>query len=190
MGSTQSTWGVKGKCIRSGFGNELAEVLGTEACKCVGGKCVFPKVVVEDVAVGDHKGACTGPVCSLEENEEKKSKEDKMKKKMEKKKKKAEKKKRKMEKKQMKKDKKKGKGDNKPTIVAPKLFDAAIEDPEDVVVEDVVVGDPMGPCTGPVCSLEENEEKKSKEEKKQKKMEKKKKKKMEKKQMKKDKKKG
>merc|ERR1719419_1391911 len=101
-----------------------------------------------------------------------------------------------MEKKQMKKDKKKGKGDNKPTIVAPKLFDAAIEDPEDVVVEDVVVGDPMGPCTGPVCSLEENEEKKSKEEKKQKKMEKKKKKaekkkrKMEKKQMKKDKKKG
>merc|ERR1719419_1427546 len=149
---------VKGKCIRSGFGNELAEVLGTEACKCVGGKCVFPKGRVA------HRGPCRGPICSLEENEEKKSKEDKMKKKMEKKKKKAEKKKRKMEKKQMKKDKKKGKGDNKPTILAPKLFDAAIEDPEDVVVEDVVVGDPMGPCTGPVCSLEENEEKKSKEE--------------------------
>merc|ERR1719419_2167788 len=139
---------VKGKCIRSGFGNELAEVLGTEACKCVSGKCVFPKS-------RHRRGACTGPICSLEENEEKKSK---------------------MDKKQMKKDKKKGKGDNKPTIVAPKLFDAAIEDPEDVVVEDVVVGDPMGPCTGPVCSLEENEEKKSKEEKKQKKMEKKKKK--------------
>ena len=67
----------------------------------------------------------------VEENEEKKSKEEKKQKKMEKKKKKAEKKKRKMEKKQMKKDKKKGKGDNKPTIVAPKLFDAAIEDPED-----------------------------------------------------------
>merc|ERR1711962_1561425 len=91
-------------------------------------------VVVEDVVVGDPMGPCTGPVCSLEENEEKKSKEEKKQKK-------AEKKKRKMEKKQMKKDKKKGKGDNKPTIVAPKLFDAAIEDPEDVVVEDVVVGD-------------------------------------------------